>query len=118
VQVTAPAAGGSKATIIASFRGFGETGCPPHPTASMYAMYADKPFPLIGTGFAPGTVTIYLDSAMGRSLGTVTAGADGSFCQDVQGPPNDLAGERTLVAVQSGAVQATATVRFVSSVIK
>lgn len=118
VQVTAPTAGGGRATIIASFRGFGETGCPLHPTASMYAMYADKPFPLIGTGFAPGVVTIHLDSATGQTLGMVTAGTDGSFCQDIKGPPNDLAGERTLVAVQNGAVQATTTVRFVSSVIK
>ena len=118
LQVTAPGSSGSKATIIASFRGFGESGCPLHPTASMYAMYADKPFPLIGTGFVPGTVTIYLESAMGMVLGTATVGADGSFCQDVKGPPNDKVGDRTLVAVQNDTVQATTVVRCVSSAIK
>src|SRR5215208_6409693 len=79
----------------------GETGCPNHPLSS--AQVEDW-FMMFGAGFAPGAVEIRIDSATGLLVGTVTANADGSFCQKMTGVPYSQVGDHTLVAVQSGAV--------------
>jgi hypothetical protein len=74
----------------------------------------DETFSLFGSGFAPGTVTVYLDAATGMALGTATVGADGTFCKaDFQGPPASQRGDHTLVAVQNGMVQASIPVKVV-----
>ncbi|MGH2585851.1 MAG: hypothetical protein ACRDJE_13140, partial [Dehalococcoidia bacterium] len=114
VQVTAAASGGSNATIVLTGSYFGETGCPTHPLPD-YAQKVtiDETFPLFGAGFAHGTVTIHLDSATGMSLGTATVRADGTFCQEFQGPPASQLGDHTLVAVQNGAVQVTIPVTVI-----
>jgi hypothetical protein len=107
IQVTAP---GSKASIMMVGVLSGEKGCPPHPISSTQT---DDNFMLFGAGFAAGTVTIRLDTTMGATLGTATAGADGSFCQQLNSPPGSNAGAHTLVAVQNAAVVAQTAVTFV-----
>jgi hypothetical protein len=115
VQVTASDSGEPVATITLTGSYYGETGCPTHPLPDYgQGVTTDETFSLFGTGFAPGTVTIALDSATGMSLGTATARADGSFCEaSLMGPPSSQIGNHTLVAVQNGAVLATIPVKVV-----
>jgi hypothetical protein len=61
-------------------------------------------FTLHGEAFAPGPVTITLDSANGPAVGTATAGADGSF-QGTFTMPYASLGKHTLVS--SGTPKAT-----------
>jgi hypothetical protein len=121
VQVTASGTGGGKATIMLTGSFFGDTGCPTRPLPD-YAqkVVIDDTFSLFGAGFAPGTVTIHLDSATGMSLGSATVAADGSFCRDdLKGPPASQVGAHTLVAVQNGTVQAAIPVTVIyPSVVK
>jgi hypothetical protein len=88
----------------------GETGCPNHPISSTQT---DDTFILFGAGFAPGLVTIHLDTTMGSTLGTAMVRADGSICQQMQSPPGNEAGAHTLMATQNGAVVAQTAVTFV-----
>jgi len=76
----------------------------------------DDSFTLFGTGFTPGTVTVYLESPSGFLVGTATAGADGTFRAQLI-VPYSQAGPHTLVAVEStdaGTTRATAAVTFVT----
>jgi hypothetical protein len=115
LQVTA-AGGGGQATIVLTGSFFGDRGCPTRALPdSSQAVTIDDTFSLYGTRFAPGPVTLHLDSATGMALGTATAGADGTFCYEAfRGPPASQVGDNhTLVAVQNNAVQATIPVRVV-----
>lgn len=114
VEVANPNTGGGTATIVLTGSYFGETGCPTHPLPD-YAqkITTDETFPLFGAGFAPGAVTLYLDTAGGLDLGTAPVGADGTFCQEFQGPPTTFLGDHTLVAVQNSVVQATIPVTVI-----
>jgi len=113
-EVTTPGADSNAASIVLTGSYYGETGCPTHPLPD-YAqkITTDRTFPLFGAGFAPGTVTIHLDSATGMSLGAVAVRTDGTFCQEFQGPPTNLLGAHTLVAVQNGVVQASIPVTVI-----
>ena len=111
-QVSAGGAGGSKATIVLTGSFFGDVGCPMRPLPNPLAEI-EGPFPIFGAGFAPGTVTIHLDTATGLSLGTATVKPDGTFCQDFTGPPASGLGDHTLVAVQNGMVVVTSPVKFI-----
>lgn len=111
IQVTAPTpTGASTASIMMVGLLEGETGCPNHPISSTQT---DDTFMLFGAGFAPGTVTIHLDTTTGSMLGIATVRADGSICQQMQSPPSNEAGAHTLVAAQNGAVVAKTAVTFV-----
>ena len=103
---------GGKASILVVGLLKGETGCPNHPIGSTQT---DSDFTLFGAGFgaAAGAVTIRLDTAGGASIGAATVRADGSFCQVMPGVPAAQAGNHTLVAMQSGAVQAQTPIAFV-----
>ena len=62
---------------------------------------------LSGTGLAPGPATIYIDSATGLQLGTVTVGGDGTFSKNFQINSAQLGnhlGQNASVAVQEGRV--------------
>ncbi|HLH23643.1 MAG TPA: hypothetical protein VK066_14070 [Chloroflexota bacterium] len=114
LQVTA-ASGGGRASILLTGSFFGDRGCPTRALPDYaQAVEIDAPFSVYGTGFAPGRVTLRLDSATGMELGTATVGADGTFCHDAfRGPPASQVGNHTLVAVQNGTAQATIPVRVV-----
>jgi hypothetical protein len=63
---------------------------------------------LSGTNFAPGQVTIFLDSPQGAQLATATVAANGTFSQAFDPTAAQIGGkygQHTLVAVQNGAVQ-------------
>lgn len=110
IQVSAPApAGGGRASITMVGVLQGETACPNHPISSSQT---DDTFMLFGSGFAPGTVTVHLDTG-GAVLGSATVRPDGSICQRMQSAPGNKAGAHTLVAVQNGAVVAQTDVTFV-----
>jgi hypothetical protein len=109
LQVTG-AAGGGKATITVVGVLQGEPGCPYHPLTSTQT---DSSFRLFGAGFAPGAVTIRLDSLTGFPVGAATVRPDGIFCQEMPGVPAALAGSHALTAVQNGIVRAQTTVGFV-----
>ena len=112
IQVAAATpAGGRKASIMMVGVLTGETGCPNHPISSTQT---DDTFMLFGAGFAPGTVTLHLDSSTGPILGTANVRPDGSICQKMQSAPGNKAGAHNLVAVQNGAVVAQTAVTFVS----
>jgi hypothetical protein len=84
---------------------YGDTGCPVRPLPSP-AIDTDIPFSALGTGFAPGTLSLYLDSATGTSLGSASVAADGTFCDAAfNGPPVSQLGNHTLVAIQEGTVK-------------
>lgn len=89
----------------------GETGCPNHPINSFQTGAA---FTLFGKGFSAGAIAIHLDAANAPFLGTVTAAADGTFCQKISAPPANQVGAHKLVAVQNGVVRAQLQVTFVS----
>lgn len=90
----------------------GQTGCPAN--RSEQRAFVEQPFRLFGSGFAPGGVEIRFDSAGGLLLGTLTAGADGSFCGEVRAPtraqrrPPPI--QHTIYAVQNGVVRAQLTI--------
>jgi hypothetical protein len=90
----------------------GQTGCPANP--SEQRAFVDEPFRLFGSGFAPGPVEIRFKSAGGLLLGTLTAGADGTFCGDVKAPTRDQRGpgpvQHPIFAVQNGMVRAQHTI--------
>jgi hypothetical protein len=56
---------------------------------------------LHGESFAPGSVSISLDTANGTSVGTAQAGADGSFVATLSTPYASI-GQHTLVATGAG----------------
>jgi hypothetical protein len=93
---------GAAASLVVSWQGLVYT-----------AVDTDYPFTLSGANFAPGTVSIYIDSASGVQIGTATVGADGTFSHDFQVSSAQIGnhyGQHTLVAVQNGNVQASLTV--------
>jgi hypothetical protein len=108
--VAATPAGVSNALMMMVFPLQGETGCPNRPIVSTVV---DDTFMLFGSGFAPGTVTVHLDTQAGSVLGTAAVGANGTFCQKMRSPPRAQAGKHTLVAVENGAVAAQLPVTFV-----
>jgi hypothetical protein len=110
VVVAGASAGGSNASIMMVGLLRGESGCPNHPISSTQT---DATFVLFGAGFAPGAVTLHLDSPAGAAIGSATPGRDGSFCQTMPGIPGRSAGAHKLVAVQNGAVQTQIPVTFV-----
>jgi hypothetical protein len=114
LEVAGPNADGGTATIVLTGSYYGETGCPTHPLPDYaQSITTDASFPLFGAGFAPGTMSLYLDSATGPFLGTAPVNADGSFCQEFQGPSTDFLGDHTLVAVQNEAIQVTIPVKVI-----
>ncbi len=115
IQVAAPAPSGGNARMVLTGSFFGETGCPTHPLPDYaQSITTDDTFSLFGSGFGPGTVTIFLDSPGGMALGSVGVAGDGSFCGAAfRGPPTSLLGSHTLNAVQNGAVQATIPVKVI-----
>jgi hypothetical protein len=113
LQVAGAGPGGATATLVLVGSYYGETGCPTHPLPDP-AITTGAPFPLFGSGFAPGSLTIHVDSATGIALGTAAVRADRSFCENFQGPPGNLLGDHRLVAVQNGAVQVTTPVKVVT----
>ncbi len=94
-------------TLTGSY--FGETGCPMHPVSNVITTVLQ--FPVFGAGFAPGPITLRLDSASGVDLGTRQVGADGTFCAWFIGPPTSMTGSRNLVGIQGGAVRASLPVQ-------
>jgi len=71
-------------------------------------------FTLRGEGFAPGQVTVSLDSVGGQLIGTTTAGSDGAFVAQFRMPAS-VSGPHILVAnqVASGqTIQAKVSVRI------
>ena len=111
IDVTAlPVAGASNATMTMVALLQGESGCPNHPINSTVT---DNTFTLFGARFAPGTVTIHLDSAAGPTLGAAAVRPDGSIGGKMQSAPGSKAGPHTLVAVQNGAVATQVAVTFV-----
>jgi hypothetical protein len=115
LQVTA-SGGSGRASILLTGTFFGDRGCPTRALPDYaQAVQIDDAFSLYGTGFAPGAVTVHLDSATGLSLGTATAAADGTFCSGAfRGPSASQVGDNhTLVAVQNNTAQATIPVRIV-----
>jgi hypothetical protein len=115
LQVTAGGAA-SRATMILTGSFYGDRGCPmqPLPDYGQSITYGET-FSLYGTGFAPGPMTVHLDSATGASLGTATVRPDGTFCHDAfRGPPASQVGNNhSLVAVQNNTAQVTIPVRVV-----
>jgi hypothetical protein len=110
-QVTAATPGTvSKASMMMVFANPGEAGCPNRPILSAGT---DDTFMLFGSGFAPGAVTVHLDSAAGAVLGTATVRADATFCGQMRSVPRAQAGKHTLVAVQNGAVVSQLATEFV-----
>ena len=66
-----------------------------------------------GAGFAPGPVSVYLDSASGQLLGTATVAADGTFGGQFTMPRGAGNQTHTVLAIQSDngmTAQATARV--------
>jgi hypothetical protein len=111
IQVAAPSRPGeSTASIMMVARLPSEPGCPNHPISSTQT---GGTFTLFGAGFAPGNVTIHLDTTAGATLGTAMVHADGSICQQMQSAADNEVGPHTLVAEQNGAVVAQTTVSFV-----
>jgi hypothetical protein len=109
LQVTAAGAP-RKAMLMLPVHVFGETGCPNRPIS---VVEVDSKFTLFGAGFDAGAVTIRIGSATGHVVGTVTAGADGSFCAIMPAVPRSFLGDNKLVAVQNGAVLAELPMKFV-----
>jgi Fibronectin type III domain len=98
LQVVAPSAKGTL-TLIYSPQGSGAvTDFAPDTSG----------FVLSGTNFAPGQVTIFLDSPQGPQLAVATVAANGTFNQAFEPSSAQIGGkygQHTLVAVQNGAVQ-------------
>lgn len=95
-------AAGAPATLVVSWQG-----------QQFTIVDTDYPFTLSGTGLAPGSATVYLDSATGLQIGTVTVGGDGTFSQNFQINSDQLGnhlGQHAIVAVQNGNVVASVTV--------
>ncbi|MDQ6740527.1 MAG: hypothetical protein M3021_09245, partial [Actinomycetota bacterium] len=75
----------------------------------------DYPFTLSGVNFAPGAVTIYLDSPTGPRLGAITVRPDGTFDLDLKvssAQISNQSGQHKLVAVQDGTVRADPAYSF------
>ena len=65
------------------------------------------PFFLSGANFAPGPLTIYVDSPGGAQIGTATVASNGTFRKEFRIQPSDIGGKygpHKLVVVQNGAV--------------
>lgn len=106
IEVQAASAAGNGSIRVIELAA-GQTGCPANP--SEQRAFVEQPFRLFGSGFAPGRVEIRFDSAAGLLLGTLTAGADGTFCGDVTAPTRAQRGppiQHTIYAVQNGVVRA------------
>jgi hypothetical protein len=99
VQVVAPSSKGTLTLTYTPLVGSGGVVTDFAPDTSGYV--------LSGTNFAPGQVTIFLDSAQGSQLMTATVGADGKFSAPFEpssAQTGGKIGQHTLVAVQNGAV--------------
>jgi Fibronectin type III domain len=98
VQVVAPSAKGTLTLVYT-----------PQGSGAVTDFAPDTPgYVLSGTNFAPGQVTIFLDSPQGAQLVTATVAANGTFSQAFEPTSAQIAakyGQHTLVAVQNGAVQ-------------
>jgi hypothetical protein len=57
-------------------------------------------FRLRGEGFAPGPVTVFVDTTSGIILGTVTAGPNGRFEENITWPFGAEIGQRTILAYE------------------
>ena len=111
IEITSSNATGT-ATIMLTFAAYGDRGCPVRPRNDG-GLTVEAPFSVFGTGFSPGPMTLHLDSATGKDLGTTTVGADGTFCGDgFQGLTYDDLGDHSLVAVQDGQVRVTMPVKI------
>lgn len=108
IQVTGR---GATARLLLTGSFYGDTGCPMR--AGPTGIAAAEPFPLFGSGFAPGLVSLRLDTATGMVLGNATVQGNGTFCGYFSGPPPAMAGNHVLVALQDGAVRATLPVEVV-----
>lgn len=104
--------GGETATLMVTASFFGDVGCPMR-ELDPPKIAAREPFPLFGTGFSPGTVTLYLDTTEGQNLGTATVASDGTFCSDFAAIPLDHLGSRTLLAVQDNVPRSAFVVEVV-----
>lgn len=65
------------------------------------------PYALSGANFAPGPLTIFLDSPTGSQLGSATVGGNGTFRREFTIRSSDVGGKygpHKLVVVQNGAV--------------
>ncbi|MDH0866744.1 hypothetical protein [Mitsuaria sp. GD03876] len=103
--------GNTRLLLTGSF--YGDTGCPMRPLPD----YAQKvgvedTFPVFGSGFTPGAVSLHVDGPDGPSLGSTTARPDGSFCHLFRGPPASFIGRHQIAAVQAGAVKVRIPVEF------
>lgn len=108
-DVVVTAAGGGAPTLTLVRRFFGESGCPNH-VATDGIVNPDAPFPLFGSGFAPGIILVYLDARSGRPLGTASVNAGRTFCNDFRVSSEYVQGPHQLIAVQGGVVQSTAPI--------
>jgi hypothetical protein len=73
--------------------------------ASPDLMANSGPYALNGANFAPGALTIYIDSPSGHQLGTATVAANGTFRKEFDIQKEDIAskyGAHKLVVVQNG----------------
>lgn len=99
---------GASITMIGLLHG--QSGCSGEPIQSTQT---DATFILFGSGFVQGPVTMRLDTPTGFAVGTVTAGADRRFCQEMPGVPGKFAGNHTLLGIQNGVTQSRTPIAFV-----
>jgi hypothetical protein len=88
----------------------GQTDCSSSPIAGGQV---EDTVMMLGSGFAPGTVAVRLDSVTGFMMGSATVDAGGSFCQRMNTPPSSLAGKHNIVAVENGAIAASVSATFI-----